>query len=59
MVEVFVSESHDWVVVRNKNKTIHEGHSISVTDFVCLLRELGHKVRDIEIPDKMMEEGVY
>lgn len=56
MIEVITNESHDWVIVRQGKKVLHESHSISIVDFCWILKELGHNVKDIEISDSQMEE---
>jgi hypothetical protein len=58
-VEVIMSESNDWIIVRRGKKVLHEAHNISHTDFCCILRELGIPVKEILIPDKAMAEGTY
>lgn len=54
-IEVITNESHDWVIIRKGNVVLHESHSISITDFCWVLRELGLTVKDVEVPDHVME----
>jgi hypothetical protein len=59
MVKVIMTEANDWVVIQFNGEIIHEGHSISNTDFCCILREIGVDVKEKLISDKAMEQGRY
>jgi len=59
MVEVIMTEANDWIIIRYDGDVVHEGHSISNTDFCCILREMGQPVKEILISDEMMEQGEY
>ena len=50
-IEVVTSESGDWVLIRVGKKTVHDHHSISNSDFCCILRELGFTVKETEVAD--------
>lgn len=59
MVKVIMNEANDWVIVEFNGEVIHAAHSISNTDFCCILREIGLDVKEKLISDKAMEERGY
>ena len=50
----------DWVVVKNGNEVLHEGHDISPRDLVNIIEGiLDAGAERVEVDDEQMEEGDY
>lgn len=58
-VEVIISESGDWVVIKLNGEVIEEGHSISINGWLSLLGMLDVKTSKKEISDEAMENGEF
>jgi hypothetical protein len=61
MIEIITNSmgSGDWVVVRNGDTVLYEGHRPSVRDIKFMLELIGHKVELCEVTDEQMEDGEY
>ena len=51
--------SGDWVVVKQGDETLFEGHRVTTLELVSLLEQLGHATDLVEVDDEQMEEGAY
>ena len=51
--------SGDWVVVKNGDETLFEGHRISILELSSILEQLGHETDLVETTDEEMEEGAF
>lgn len=51
--------SGDWVVIKNNDETLFEGHRVSTFDLVMILQNIGIHTELAEIDDEQMEEGAY
>lgn len=58
-VEVIISESGDWIVIKLNGEVIEEGHSISINGWLSLLGMLDVKTSKKEISDEAMENGEF
>lgn len=58
-VEVIISESGDWVIIKLNGEVIEEGHSIPTNGWLNLLGRLDVKTRMKEISDEAMESGEF
>lgn len=58
-VEVFTSESGDWIVIKLNGKVYEEGHSIPVHRWLDLIEKFGNKISSKEVSDEDMENGDY
>lgn len=58
-VEVIISESGDWVVIKLNGEVIEEGHSIPTNGWLSLLGRLDVKTSMKEVSDEAMESGEF
>lgn len=58
-VEVIISESGDWIVIKLNGEVIEEGHSIPARGWLGVLEKLNVKTSMKEISDEAMESGEF
>ena len=61
MIEIITNSmgSGDWVVVRNGDTVLYEGHRPSVWDLADIFSALDWETRVVELTDEQMEDGEY